>query len=1062
MTLSDDFLASGWLNPADPDDWLWGGNPDRATRYFDGMMDEIRVSSTVRSEGWIRTSVNNQSNAAGFITVGSAESESLSLTDVAGNDLNPPGDTVLALIQSAGGDRITDADGGAVEGIAVVGVDDTNGQWQYNTGSGWTAFGAVSDAGAVLLDTAASVRFVPNASYSGSAGNLTFYAWDQTSGANGDTGVNATSRGGSSAFSVVSDEASLTVFAVNDAPINTVPGTQNTDQDTTLVFSAGNGNQISISDDAGPADSLTVTLSVTNGTVTLSQTTGLTFINGDGSADATMRFSGTQADINAALDGLSYAPTTSWVGTETLTITTNDMGNPVTALLDSDPNLVSRYSFAVDGSDDVGSNDLVLNNGASIVADAIRGNVLETDGLDDFAAMPAATTSGRSVFSFSVWVRTTDSGSNPSFSDNPTLFGIDTSGGGSGDFAVTISNGNLGMWTGLDGIASTDFQSSTQINDDQWHMVTVSNDGSTVSLYSDGVLLGTLNTGDPLDPREFFLGALNVDVFAPNDSWHLDGRFDDFRFFDRALTAGEVADLYGATDTDTVTINVNDVNDPPTVSLSNTVTTLPEDTDTSSAIRVADITVTDDALGTNNLSLVGADAALFQIVGNELQLVPGAPLDFETNATLDVSVQVDDPAIPGSPEDAAALAITITNVNEAPSVVLSNTITVLSENTDTSSPVRVADITVIDDGTGTNNLTLAGADAALFQIVGNQLQLVAGAALDFETNNTLDVAVQVDDPAIPGDPDDAAALAITITDVNEAPTVTLSNSVTTLPEDADTSGAIRVADITVTDDGTGTNNLTLAGADAALFQIVGNELQLVPGAPLDFETNATLDVTVQVDDPAIPGSPDDTAALAITITNVNEAPTVSLSNTITVLSENTDTSSPLRVADINVIDDGTGTNNLTLTGADAALFQIVGNELQLVAGAALDFDANPLLDVTVQVDDPAITGSPDDAAALAITITDVNDPPAVSLSNTITVLSENTDTSSPVRVADITVTDDSTGTNTLTLAGADAGAVPDCRQRAAAGGRRRAGLRDQCHPRRDRAGGRPHDSGRPG
>ena len=44
---------------------------------------------------------------------------------------------------------------------------------------------------------------------------------------------------------------------------------------------------------------------------------------------------------------------------------------------------------------------------------------------------------------------------------------------------------------------------------------------------------------------------------------------------------------------------------------------------------MADIVITDDALGTNTLSLSGADARLFQIVGTELFLVAGASLDFE-------------------------------------------------------------------------------------------------------------------------------------------------------------------------------------------------------------------------------------------------------------------------------------------------------------------------------------------------------------------------------------------------------------------------------------------------
>ena len=52
--------------------------------------------------------------------------------------------------------------------------------------------------------------------------------------------------------------------------MNSVPAAQSTNEDTALVFSAGNGNLVSISDvDAGAA-SVQVQLTVTNGTLTLS------------------------------------------------------------------------------------------------------------------------------------------------------------------------------------------------------------------------------------------------------------------------------------------------------------------------------------------------------------------------------------------------------------------------------------------------------------------------------------------------------------------------------------------------------------------------------------------------------------------------------------------------------------------------------------------------------------------------------------------------------------------------------------------------------------------------
>ncbi len=132
----------------------------------------------------------------------------------------------------------------------------------------------------------------------------------------------------------------------------------------------------------------------------------------------------------------------------------------------------------------------------------------------------------------------------------------------------------------------------------------------------------------------------------------------------------------------------------------------------------------------------------------------------------------------------------------------------------------------------------------------------------------------------PGTPDDTALHTLNITDVNEAPTVSLTNLVTNLTEDTDTSSAIKIADIVITDDALGTNDLTLAGADAASFEIVGTELRLKAGTTLDFETKASFDVTVQVDDAAIAGTPDDTALHTLTITDVNEVPTVSLTNLV--------------------------------------------------------------------------------------------------------------------------------------------------------------------------------------
>jgi len=111
---------------------------------------------------------------------------------------------------------------------------------------------------------------------------------------------------------------------------------------------------------------------------------------------------------------------------------------------------------------------------------------------------------------------------------------------------------------------------------------------------------------------------------------------------------------------------------------------------------------------------------------------------------------------------------------------------------------------------------------------------------------------------------------------NLAPTgVALTNVVSTIPENTSTLGGIKVADITVFDDGLGANNLTVSGADAASFQIVGSALLIKPGVVLDFETQSVYHVTVNVDDPTVGASPDASVPYTLNVSDVaneNAAP----------------------------------------------------------------------------------------------------------------------------------------------------------------------------------------------
>ncbi|MFC5928270.1 tandem-95 repeat protein [Cryobacterium melibiosiphilum] len=117
-------------------------------------------------------------------------------------------------------------------------------------------------------------------------------------------------------------KVTLSVAAVNDAPVNRMPGTQETPQNTSKTFSTTNKNLVSISDI--DSTSAKVTLTATNGTITLSGTSGLTGSTTSGST--TMTFTGTIVNINLALAGMSVAVgSASTAATATLKMVTSDL-----------------------------------------------------------------------------------------------------------------------------------------------------------------------------------------------------------------------------------------------------------------------------------------------------------------------------------------------------------------------------------------------------------------------------------------------------------------------------------------------------------------------------------------------------------------------------------------------------------------------------------------------------------------------------------------------------------------------------------------------------------------
>jgi CSLREA domain-containing protein len=119
----------------------------------------------------------------------------------------------------------------------------------------------------------------------------------------------------------------ITVTPVNDAPFHNFPFFTFTLQQTPLVFSTATFNAVTVVDADAGANAITMSLTATQGKMTMGSKTGLTFSAGDGTDDATMTFSGTVTAINAGLNGFAFKPNDGFSGGATIQIVLNDNGH---------------------------------------------------------------------------------------------------------------------------------------------------------------------------------------------------------------------------------------------------------------------------------------------------------------------------------------------------------------------------------------------------------------------------------------------------------------------------------------------------------------------------------------------------------------------------------------------------------------------------------------------------------------------------------------------------------------------------------------------------------------
>ena len=545
----------------------------------------------------------------------------------------------------------------------------------------------------------------------------------------------------------------------NVAPVNAVPGDQFTDEDTALVFSAANGNAISISDADAGSGIVNVLLSATNGTITLNGTAGLSFISGDGTGDALLNFTGTIAGINAALNGLVFTPTADFSGAASLQIVIGDMGNSGTggSLADSDAvtitvNSVNDTPNATNlSAAESYSEDTPLNLTDIVISDVDSASVTATLTLSNAAAGSLNTaTSGAVTSTYNagsgVW-----SASGALADVNTLLAGLTFT--PAADFnanfsiATSVSDGSLsvGGSKAMTGSALNDAPSATNLSAAEAYTedtalnltdIVISDvDSANViaTLTLSNTAAGSLNTGTS--------GAVTSTYNAGTGVWTASGALADVNTllaglsftpaanFNSAFSiATSISDGVAAPVTGSKAMTGTAVNDAPSATNLSAAETYTEDTalnltdivisDVDSASVTAMLTLSSAAAGSLNTGTSGAVTSTYN-AGTGVWSASGAVADvntllaglifapaanFNSNFTIATSVS-DGVAAPVT----GSKAMTGTAVNDAPSATNLSAAETYTEDT----LLNLTDIVVsdVDSANVTATLTLSNVAA---------------------------------------------------------------------------------------------------------------------------------------------------------------------------------------------------------------------------------------------------------------------------------------------------------------------------------------------------------------
>ena len=441
--------------------------------------------------------------------------------------------------------------------------------------------------------------------------------------------------------------------------------------------------------------------------------------------------------------------------------------------------------------------------------------------------------------------------------------------------------------------------------------------------------------------------------------------------------------------TQTMTININDVNDAPffTDWRNSNYELIPNP-----EFVVSENISSGDYIGAFSPRDQDGDEFTFSISGDDLKIAGYDKIyfvsspDFETKSFFDAILSISD----GELSTDVPITVTLTDVDDTAPVFTSSSSFSAPEN-----QTSIGTVTATDVDTDDSSITFSISGSELLITTDGVLSFAA--APDYETKSLYSATVTASD----GTNTSTQDIQIMIIDVddteNRAPIFTSSASFNAAENQ------ISIGTVTATDEDGDALSYSLSGTDASAISINSTSGTLVFNNAPDYEIKTSYSVIVTVSD----GNESASQTISITILDVDDVAPVFTSNATFSAAEN---------------QTSIGTVTATDTDTDDSLivFSVSGSELLITSGGILtfanapDYETKSSYSATVTASD----GTNSATQNITVNITDANDSAPVFTSSATFSVAEN-----QISIGTITTTDPDNDTVTYSLSGTDASSM---------------------------------------